>query len=159
MVVDCSHLMVVVVKYVVKEPHLDVVESLLIAPINGLVAEMQADVDLQVRLPPPGSSRSEGYSHLWWILEVEEVDSRNGIRREVDRIPPQPPNSWGPHSNVQNSSELGTKNSNHSTDGIATGWQNVLLAHLLRGIAHVCCGASSALAPVPSAKSNAWESE
>ena len=157
MVVDCSHLMVVVVEYVVKEPHLGGVESLLIAPINGLVAEMQAAVDLQVRLLPPGSSRSEGCSHLWWILEVEEVDSLNEIRKEVDRIPPQPPNFWGPHSNVQNSSELGTKHSNCSTAGTVANLR--IVTHLLRGTAHVCCGVSSALAPVPSAKSNALGSE
>ena len=60
MVVDCSHLMVVVEECVEKEPHWDVVELPLIAPINGQVAEMQAAVDLQAQLLPRGSSRSEG---------------------------------------------------------------------------------------------------
>ena len=74
MVVDCSHLMVVVVEYVAKEPHLDVVASLVIAPTSGLVVEMQAVVDLQVRLLPPDNSRNGECPHPWWNLEVDQAD-------------------------------------------------------------------------------------
>ena len=74
MVVDCSHLMVVVVEYVAKEPHLDVVASMVIAPTSGLVVEMQVVEGLQVRLLLPDNSRSEECPHLWWILEVDQAD-------------------------------------------------------------------------------------
>ena len=74
MVVDCSHLMVVVVEYVAKEPHLDVVASLVMASTSGWVAEMQVVLELQDRLLLPDNSRNEECPHLWWILEVDQAD-------------------------------------------------------------------------------------
>ena len=72
--VGCTHLMVEVVEYVAKEPHLDVVASMVMASTSGLAAEMQAVLELQDRLLLPDNSRNEECPHLWWILEVDQAD-------------------------------------------------------------------------------------